>query len=141
MQPIQTTFGFLGLGWWTSRLSPSASSAVAISSAFPLRPSNRRACDGRSLQRAAGRKPADAPLACLMSVPQLSRGFSRRRPTAAHCAARLALAEMEYNGKRVDVSGELPSLITLAGAVGEPANQRQHRLFQTLHQGNQRGPG
>ena len=140
---ITTTFGFWD--WVGGRYS--VWSAIGLPVAIAVGSDGFRAFLAGA--HAMDKHFRTAPLACNLPVRlglldiwyRNFHGFSSRS-IAPYCSALRRLPaflqqlEMESNGKRVDVDGEVLPFDTAPVLWGEPGTNGQHAYFQCLHQGS-----
>jgi glucose-6-phosphate isomerase len=141
---IGTTFGFWD--WVGGRYS--LWSAIGLPIALAIGAENFRALLAGA--HAMDRHFAHAPLA--QNLPVLLglldvwyrnfHGFASRNVAPYHqglkrLPAYLQQLEMESNGKRVDLDGEVLPFATSPVVWGEPGTNGQHAYFQLLHQGTE----
>ena len=139
---IDTTFGFWD--WVGGRYSLWSAIGLPIALAIGAAPF-RAMLEGA---HAMDRHFAEAPLSCNLPL-QLGlldvwyrnvHGFTSRSVAPYHQGlarfpAYLQQLEMESNGKRVDIAGELVPFATSPVVWGEPGTNGQHAYFQMVHQG------
>lgn len=140
---IDTTFGFRD--WVGGRYS--MWSAIGLPIAIAVGPQRFRellagahAMDGHFLT-ASLEVNLPARLALLDVWYRNFHGFASRSVAPYHSGLRrmqayLQQLEMESNGKRVDIAGQVLPYPTSPVIWGEPAANGQHAYFQMLHQGS-----
>jgi glucose-6-phosphate isomerase len=139
---IDTTFGFWD--WVGGRYS--LWSAIGLPIAIALGADDFRAllAGAHAMDRHFATAPAARNLPLLLGLLDVwyrnFHGFATRSVAPYHqglarLPAYLQQLEMESNGKRVDLGGELLPYGTSGVTWGEPGTNGQHAFFQQLHQG------
>ncbi|MBZ8139616.1 glucose-6-phosphate isomerase [Rubrivivax gelatinosus] len=139
---ITTTFGFWD--WVGGRYS--LWSAIGLPIAIAVGAANFSALlDGaHAMDRHFAEAPVERNLPLLLGLIDVwyrnFHGFTSRSVAPYHqglarLPAFLQQLEMESNGKRVDLDGELLPFATSPVVWGEPGTNGQHAYFQMLHQG------
>jgi glucose-6-phosphate isomerase len=140
---ISTTFGFWD--WVGGRYS--LWSAIGLPIALAIGAENFRAllAGAHAMDRHFATTPLERNLPALLGLLDLwyrnFHGFGSRCVAPYHqglarLPAYLQQLEMESNGKRVDMSGQLLPYATSPVVWGEPGTNGQHAYFQMLHQGS-----
>ncbi|MDE2398191.1 MAG: glucose-6-phosphate isomerase [Burkholderiales bacterium] len=140
---IRTTFGFWD--WVGGRYS--LWSAIGLPIALAIGEANFRdlLAGAHAMDRHFATAPAAKNLPLLLGLLDVwyrnFHGFTSRSVAPYHqglkrLPAYLQQLEMESNGKRVDVNGELLPFGTSPVVWGEPGTNGQHAYFQMLHQGS-----
>ncbi len=139
---ITTTFGFWD--WVGGRYS--LWSAIGLPIALAVGGTNFRAllAGAHAMDRHFAETPLARNLPVLLALIDLwyrnfhhfgSRSVAPYHQGLARLPAYLQQLEMESNGKRVDMHGELLPYATSPVVWGEPGTNGQHAYFQMLHQG------
>ncbi|MEY4562589.1 MAG: hypothetical protein RLZZ618_1866 [Pseudomonadota bacterium] len=139
---ISTTFGFWD--WVGGRYS--LWSAIGLPIALAIGADNFRALLGGAFEmdQHFAHAPLEANLPVVLGLLDVwyrnFHGFTSRSVAPYHQGlarfpAYLQQLEMESNGKRVDLDGELLPYATSPVVWGEPGTNGQHAYFQMLHQG------
>jgi glucose-6-phosphate isomerase len=140
---IRTTFGFWD--WVGGRYS--LWSAIGLPIAVAVGAENFRAllAGAHAMDRHFATAPLERNLPVLLGLIDLwyrnFHGFTSRSVAPYHqglarLPAYLQQLEMESNGKRVDLAGEVLPFSTSPVVWGEPGTNGQHAYFQMLHQGS-----
>jgi glucose-6-phosphate isomerase len=140
---IDTTFAFWD--WVGGRYS--LWSAIGLPIALALGADDFRAllAGAHAMDRHFATAPAARNLPLLLALLDIwyrnFHGFATRCMAPYHqglarLPAYLQQLEMESNGKRVDLAGELLPHATSGVIWGEPGTNGQHAFFQMLHQGS-----
>ncbi len=140
---IRTTFGFWD--WVGGRYS--LWSAIGLPIAIAIGAENFRAllAGAHAMDRHFATAPLERNLPVLLGLIDLwyrnFHGFTSRSVAPYHqglarLPAYLQQLEMESNGKRVDLAGEVLPFATSPVVWGEPGTNGQHAYFQMLHQGS-----
>ena len=140
---ISTTFGFWD--WVGGRYS--LWSAIGLPIAIAIGAENFRAllAGAHAMDRHFAAAPLERNLPALLGLLDLwyrnFHGFTSRSVAPYHqglarLPAYLQQLEMESNGKRVDMAGQLLPFATSPVVWGEPGTNGQHAYFQMLHQGS-----
>jgi glucose-6-phosphate isomerase len=144
---ITTTFGFRD--WVGGRYS--LWSAIGLPIAIALGADSFRAllAGAHAMDRHFASEPLERNLPVLLGLIDVwyrnFHGFTSRSVAPYHQGLRrlpayLQQLEMESNGKRVDLTGELLPFHTSPVVWGEPGTNGQHAYFQMLHQGTETVP-
>jgi len=139
---IHTTFGFWD--WVGGRYS--LWSAIGLPIAIAIGADNFRAllAGAYAMDRHFATAPLASNLPVLLGLVDVwyrnFHGYTSRSVAPYHQGLRrlpayLQQLEMESNGKRVDIDGELLPFATSPVVWGEPGTNGQHAYFQMLHQG------
>jgi glucose-6-phosphate isomerase len=139
---IDTTFGFRD--WVGGRYS--LWSAIGLPIALAVGAGHFRAllAGAHAMDQHFAQTPAEHNVPILLGLLDVwyrnFHGFGSRCIAPYHqdlhrLPAHLQQLEMESNGKRVDVDGELLPFSTAPVIWGEPGTNGQHAYFQMLHQG------
>jgi glucose-6-phosphate isomerase len=140
---ITTTFGFWD--WVGGRYS--LWSAIGLPIAIAIGAENFRAllAGAYAMDDHFARTPLPRNLPALLGLIDVwyrnFHGFASRSVAPYHqglarLPAYLQQLEMESNGKRVDMAGEVLPFATSPVVWGEPGTNGQHAYFQMLHQGS-----
>jgi len=139
---ISTTFGFWD--WVGGRYS--LWSAIGLPVAIAIGAENFRALltGAHAMDQHFAQTPLEANVPVLLGLLDVwyrhfhrftSRSVAPYHQGLKRLPAYLQQLEMESNGKRVDVAGELLPFGTSPVVWGEPGTNGQHAYFQMLHQG------
>ena len=141
---ISTTFGFWD--WVGGRYSLWSAIGLPIAVAIGAPAFREFLAGAHAMDRHFAHAPLAQNLPVLLGLLDLwycnFHGFRSRSVAPYHqglkrLPAYLQQLEMESNGKRVDLAGELLPFATSPVVWGEPGTNGQHAYFQMLHQGSE----
>ena len=140
---ITTTFGFWD--WVGGRYSLWSAIGLPIALAVGADHFRELLAGANAMDTHFAQSPIDKNLPMLLGLMDVwyrnFHGFGSRSVAPYHqglkrLPAYLQQLEMESNGKRVDINGELLPYATSPVVWGEPGTNCQHAYFQMLHQGS-----
>ena len=140
---ITTTFGFWD--WVGGRYSLWSAIGLPIALAVGADHFRELLAGANAMDMHFAQSPIDKNLPMMLGLMDVwyrnFHGFGSRSVAPYHqglkrLPAYLQQLEMESNGKRVDINGELLPYATSPVVWGEPGTNCQHAYFQMLHQGS-----